>query len=148
MHPKVPETLKKEHKALHKKLQNAIDEEGEVGAAAMEVKRLLHPHFLREEEFALPPLGLLGPISQGKPADEPAKVIKMTDRLKLELPSMLEEHRQIVAALEKLKEVANELGKTRHLRFAKKLKLHAQNEEEVLYPAAILVGEYLKAKAA
>jgi hypothetical protein len=28
--------------------------------------------------------------------------------------------------------------------FAEKLKLHAKNEEEVLYPAAILVGEYLK----
>jgi hypothetical protein len=28
--------------------------------------------------------------------------------------------------------------------FAEKLKLHAKNEEEVFYPAAILVGEYLK----
>jgi hypothetical protein len=28
--------------------------------------------------------------------------------------------------------------------FTHKLKMHAQNEEEVLYPAAILVGEYLK----
>jgi hypothetical protein len=27
-----------------------------------------------------------------------------------------------------------------------KLKLHAQTEEEVLYPAAILIGEYLKLK--
>lgn len=28
--------------------------------------------------------------------------------------------------------------------FAEKLKLHAQTEEEVLYPAAILLGEHLK----
>jgi len=33
-----------------------------------------------------------------------------------------------------------------HARFAEKLMLHAQTEEEVLYPAAILVGEYLKVK--
>jgi hypothetical protein len=29
-------------------------------------------------------------------------------------------------------------------RFAEKLRLHARTEEGVLYPAAILVGEYLK----
>jgi len=132
---------------LHKKLQSAIDEGGEVGAAALEVKKLLHPHFLREEEFALPPLGLLAPLSEGKPAEDMKDVLKMTDRLKLELPSMLGEHKQIVAALDKLSEVANELGKTKHVRFGKKLKLHAKTEEEVLYPAAILVGEYLKAKS-
>jgi hypothetical protein len=33
-----------------------------------------------------------------------------------------------------------------HARFAEKLMLHAKTEEEVLYPAAILVGEYLKLK--
>jgi hypothetical protein len=29
--------------------------------------------------------------------------------------------------------------------FAEKLRLHAETEEQVLYPAAILVGEYVKA---
>lgn len=148
MHPEIPETLEMEHKALHKKLQNAVDEGGRVGAAATEVKKLLHPHFLREEEFALPPLGLLGPLSQGSPVEDAPAVVRMTEKLKLELPGMLEEHRQIVAALDKLREVAEGLGKKKHVRFAKQLKLHARNEEEVLYPAAVLVGEYLKANAA
>jgi hypothetical protein len=35
-----------------------------------------------------------------------------------------------------------------HARFAEKLALHAKTEEDVLYPAAILVGEYLKLKLA
>jgi len=30
--------------------------------------------------------------------------------------------------------------------FAEKLMLHAQTEEEIFYPAAILVGEYVKSK--
>jgi len=30
--------------------------------------------------------------------------------------------------------------------FSEKLSAHAQNEEQVMYPAAILVGEYLKLK--
>jgi len=36
---------------------------GETGHAAKRVAAVLHEHFLSEEEFALPPLGLLGPIS-------------------------------------------------------------------------------------
>jgi len=33
-----------------------------------------------------------------------------------------------------------------YVEFAENLKLHAKTEEEVMYPAAILVGEYLKLK--
>jgi len=32
----------------------------------------------------------------------------------------------------------------KYIRFAAELMVHAQMEEEVLYPAAILVGEYVK----
>lgn len=73
-------------------------------------------------------------------------VIPITDRLKAELPEMLGEHKVIVAALENLKTAAEAENKPEHARFAEKLALHAQTEEEVLYPAAILVGEYLKLK--
>jgi hypothetical protein len=34
------------------------------------------------------------------------------------------------------------------VRFAEKLRLHAEFEEQVLYPAAILVGEHVKARLA
>jgi len=34
------------------------------------------------------------------------------------------------------------------VRFAQKLRLHAEFEEQVLYPAAILVGEHVKARLA
>jgi len=49
-----------------------------------------------------------------------------------------------VAALKKLTSAAAEEKLPEPARFAEKLILHAQTEEEVLYPAAILVGEYLK----
>jgi hypothetical protein len=32
------------------------------------------------------------------------------------------------------------------MQFAEKLKLHAKTEEQILYPTAILIGEYLKQK--
>jgi hypothetical protein len=37
-------------------------------------------------------------------------------------------------------------GLTGYAGFARKLILHAQTEEEILYPASILIGEYLKLK--
>ena len=43
---------------------------------------------------------------------------------------------------------ARKEGKLKYVRFADRLTLHAQTEEEVYYPAAILIGEYVKLKLA
>jgi hypothetical protein len=48
--------------------------------------------------------------------------------------------------LQTLVNAAKEEKKIEYVRFAEKLTLHAQTEEEVLYPAAILIGEHLKLK--
>jgi hemerythrin superfamily protein len=52
----------------------------------------------------------------------------------------------IVAALEKLSAAANEAGKIEYAEFAQALTRHAQTEEEVTYPTAILIGEYVREK--
>jgi hypothetical protein len=70
----------------------------------------------------------------------------MTDRLSAELPEMLREHKAVVTALKRLTAAAKKENNPVHARFAEKLILHAKTEEEVLYPAAILVGEYLRLK--
>ena len=59
---------------------------------------------------------------------------------------MLREHQAVVAALAQLAAAAEKEKLPEHARFAEKLALHAKTEEDVLYPAAILVGEYLKLK--
>ncbi|HWQ95236.1 MAG TPA: hemerythrin domain-containing protein, partial [Gammaproteobacteria bacterium] len=119
---------------------------GKIGDAAKTVARLLHPHFIKEEEYALPPLGLLSVLAQGKIFPEMAAVLAMTDKLKTELPDMMQEHREIVAALKNLMTAAQDEKRMEYVRFSEKLMLHAQTEEEVLYPAAILIGEYLRLK--
>ncbi|MND04072.1 hypothetical protein D3C83_241840 [compost metagenome] len=53
-----------------------------------------------------------------------------------------------MTALKKLIAVAKKEKKLEHAHFAEKLMLHAKTEEEVLYPAAILIGEYLKLRLA
>lgn len=146
MELEIPLSLRVEHNELHAELVQATQAPGKVGEAAREVARALHPHFVREEEFALPPLGLLSALAQGQVTPEMRGVLAKTDRLKVELPRMLEEHRSIAAALETLKQVAREEGAEGYADLAERLMLHAQTEEEVMYPATILIGEYLKLK--
>lgn len=148
----IPKPLQAEHEELHATLVRATKEPGAVGEAAREVARLLHPHFVREEEFALPPLALLAELARGGVTPEMAEVLPMTRRLKAELPAMLAEHKQIVGALDKLRSAAIAATLPAYESFAEALVLHAQTEERVLYPAAILIGELvartLKARVA
>jgi hemerythrin superfamily protein len=43
--------------------------------------------------------------------------------------------------------VARQVGNTEVARFAEDLMAHARTEEDVLYPAAILVGDVLRARS-
>jgi hypothetical protein len=142
----IPQSLKSEHEELHATLVRATNAPGATGEAAKAVAAVLHPHFVKEEQFALPPLGLLASLARGEWAAEMRDVLPLTDKLKAELPEMLSEHRGIVAALDKLEEAARAEGHAEYAEFAEKLKLHAQTEEEVSYPTAILIGEYIKLK--
>jgi len=134
----IPKALVAEHEALHAELVKLTLQRGKVGEAARTVATLLHPHFVKEEEFALPPLGLLAEIAEGRVKPEMRAVLPMTDRLRAELPQMLAEHKMVVGALRRLAAAA--------ARFAEALKLHALSEEQVLYPAALLVGECIRAR--
>ena len=142
----VPSSLDLEHKELHADLVKATREPGKLGDAAKNVANILDPHFKKEEEFALPPLGLLSLLAGGEIIPDMKDVLLMTDRLKKELTQMLEEHKAIVAELTHLIGEAKKASKPEYISFAEKLTLHAKNEEEVLYPAALLVGEYTKLK--
>ena len=144
----IPRSLKMEHEQLHDMLRQATQEPGEVGDAAKGVARLMHPHFVKEEEFALPPLGLLRKLAHGELTPDMKDVLALTDRLKAELGAMLEEHKLIVAALDRLSAAAKSANKMEYVHFAHALKLHAQTEEDVAYPATILIGEYLREKLA
>lgn len=140
----IPQSLKAEHDELHEELARAISAGGETEKAARAVAKVLHPHFVKEEKLAMPPLGLLADLADGRVKPEMEKFVKLTDDLKSQLPEMLKEHARIVAALDSLSEASLRENKPRVQHFAERLKQHAKTEEEVLYPAAILVGEYLK----
>jgi len=140
----IPHSLILEHEELHAELVEATKAGGATGEAAKGVAKVLHSHFLKEEEYAMPPLGLLSVLTTGQVTPEMGEVLTMTDRLKAELPEMLEEHAAIVAALKILTEASIKENKMDYARFAEKLTLHAKTEEDVLYPASLLIGEYIK----
>ncbi|MGH8403367.1 MAG: hemerythrin domain-containing protein, partial [Gammaproteobacteria bacterium] len=142
----VPQSLIAEHQELHAELQHAIQSGGKTAEAAKAVAAVLHPHFIKEEEYALPPLGLLPALASGEVFPDMAKVLPLTDKLKHDLPQMLNEHRIIVTALERLENAARAENKPEVKSFAQALMQHALVEEQVMYPAAILVGEYVRLK--
>jgi hypothetical protein len=57
---------------------------------------------------------------------------------------MLREHVQIRDALNALRVAAREEHKADHAAFAEALMMHAESEEQVLYPTTLLIGEYLE----
>ena len=140
----IPSSLKAEHEELHNMLNQATQLSGKTGDAAKTVAKLMHPHFVKEEEYALPPLGLLPELASGNLTEDMKLVLPMTDRLKKELPEMLAEHQKIVVALNVLLHHAKTENHPEVADFAAQLILHAQTEEEVSYPTAILIGDYIK----
>lgn len=144
----IPQSIQAEHHAIHSALEEAQRASGRVGAAARRLARVLHPHFVREEAIALPPLGLLAPLAAGSLPPKAAEILPLTDALERELPRMLEEHVQIRAAVEELRAAATAQGAAAQVRLAADLAHHARSEEEVLYPAAVLVGEIVRGRLA
>lgn len=140
----IPASIKAEHEEIHAELIAATKAAGAVGVAARELAAVLHPHFVREEQIALPPLSLLAPLARGEWSPAMRAVLPMTDSLRAELPRMLEEHKAIHAATMRLRDVARTAGDMPVAHLAEKLALHAQGEEEVFYPAAILVGKLVE----
>lgn len=142
-----PKSIAKEHAELHEILALAASEAGDMAAAAGELEDRLAPHFKREEQIATPPLGLLPALVHRDATADMRSVLPMTDALERELPQMLREHEAIRDALKKFRTTAERNGQEDYVRFADDLAAHARNEEEILYPAAILIGRYVKRAA-
>lgn len=142
----IPSSLKHEHGELLAELDAATKTAGNAAEAARDLARLLRPHFKKEEELALPPLGLLETLAQGAMPEDADAAAALAGRFNVELSTMLGEHRAISAAVQRLYDAASQELRPDLGRFARQLMLHARMEEEIYYPAAIVIGEYLVLK--
>lgn len=119
-------------------------EEGGTADAARRLARLLETHFHKEETFAAPPLGLLPRLARGSVNPGMADTLAHSNWLRGNVDTMLAEHRMIAAALDEVLQAAVPAQQAELVTFAETLLNHSRLEEEVLYPAAIVAGEYLK----
>jgi hypothetical protein len=143
-----PELLVHEHGVLMADLQPLLQAPEPMGQAARDLAAVLVPHLTEEERVALPPLSLLRPLAEGANPAELREVLPMTDSLKQELPRFLQAHAKIREAATRLQTAARAAGNREAEAYAEHLLHHARMEEEVLYPAAILVGEVVRAQEA
>ena len=86
---KVPGSIQEEHRELHEMLEKVMGLGGKTGEAAKTVEQRLSEHFVKEEEYALPQLGLLRELAAGGDAADPQRAIELSDKLKASLPQML-----------------------------------------------------------
>jgi hypothetical protein len=92
-------------------------------------------------------LSLLGELARGKGAIDQARAdlaVSLAGKLRAELPTMLAEHQAVAEALKGLRAAAQQEGRHEYVEFTEQLMQHAKTEEEIFYPAAIVVGDYLK----
>ncbi len=143
---RIPDSVRAEHAALQTALARAGRARGTVGSAARALASLLEPHSAREERYALPPLGLLTLLSTGRVSPGMADALAMTETLRAELPRILAEHGAIVVATKALADAGAAARRKEIVALAEGILLHTHFEEDVLYPASLLVGEYLKCK--
>jgi hypothetical protein len=146
----IPEPLQVEHRELHNRLETAAAESGKTGEAAKAVMKLLQGHFEKEEAYALPMLGALQTLANTSTEQKslsPAQrkdLISQGERLRTELPEMLNEHKAIAASLQNMQAAARAEQKEQVAELAEEIMLHAKTEEKILYPAALLIGDYVR----
>jgi hypothetical protein len=133
-----------EHEELHDELKKATMIRGAVGKAAKHVAEVLHPHFEKENELALPIIGITRELGEGKSSEDYSKALELFERFRPEYENMLNEHTEIVTSLEKLEAAARKAKNRAVLKFAHKLILHAKTEEDLTYPAVLMAGRLLR----
>lgn len=143
----VPESLVEEHRELFHELRGLASAKSDTGKKIGELLTVLEPHFEKEEVTAMPLLGLLGPISDGKEVGDLSELTSLQRKLASDYPSMLREHAQVRAVIGDVRAAATKGGDEDAKKAMDELELHAKIEEEVLYPAALLVGFFARATA-
>lgn len=144
MRPKTPKSIKSGHENLCYELKIITKSGGIIAEKAKLLEKDMYPHFQKEEKYALPPLGLLLALSDGNWEIYSSEAIKMSEMLQLKLSELKGEHDQIMKTMQDLKVIADEQNNIDAKEFIKDLTLHVEIEDQVLYPATILIGNYLK----
>jgi hypothetical protein len=144
--PLVPSSIQQQHDTLLNKLSVIALFGDSTGKLAIRLQELVAHHFKEEEDYVLPALGVLPLLANGKLPDESKELIRLIDKFRSNAAHMIAEHQLIKAYLSELAQMAVKENHPEIAEFEKELHKHSGEEEEVFFPAALLVGDYLKLK--
>ena len=145
--PAMPSSIKIEHDSLLARLHVVTLFQDSTGIVAKKLLKLMEHHFSEEENFVFPPLGLLPSLASGEVREKSEQIIQLTEQLKSQLTHMSMEHQLIKTHMEELEKAATKDNHAEIIALIRDVHKHATIEEEVYFPAAILVGEYLRLRA-
>jgi hypothetical protein len=140
----VPQSVRLQHDQIVSRLMTYTKHEAPVGAAATKALATLNAHYEKEEKFVLPPLGLLPRIANGEISKDMAPAIAMALRTQAALPELQNDHIQITSLMNELIEAGNKSHNDELVRLATRIAAQSLNHIEVLIPASIMVGNYLR----
>ena len=145
--PEVPASLKETHEELLQQLHQFTLIKDSSTPFVLKLEELMLHHFTEEEDYILPPLGLLPFLANGQGQENFTEIMALSEKAKSQMDHMSAEHQLIIAYIGELKEASTKENRPAVIQFEKEVAKHAVSEEEVYFPASIMVGEYLKLKS-
>jgi hypothetical protein len=139
-----PGSFIREHEHLLKKAN--ILSEGK-DSIAVKLYELLDYHFSEEERYVFPPLRVLPELAAGKIPEESDAIIEATMEFKSNLAKLLAEHQMITALLNDYRLQSKKQHDTVFSELERDLAQHAKVEEEIYFPAVVVIGDYLRLKS-
>jgi hypothetical protein len=83
--PVVPASIKKEHEHLLGQMHQFSLYPDSTGHSAKKLEELMVHHFKEEEDYVLPPLGLLPLITNGQLPEQTHEILLLTEKLKSQM---------------------------------------------------------------
>ena len=146
--PEVNQFIKEEHEHLLEQMEKLVQTKDSTRQVAKRILELMRHHFQEEEDYVLPPLRALPALASGMIPEHSSEIIRLTEKLKSQLSHINAEHQMIMVHLRELKLAVAYDSLPDVTLLEEQVHKHARAEEEVYFPAAILIGEYLKGKRA
>jgi hypothetical protein len=141
----VPQSLVIEHRAVIDELTRLAGQGSSVAVVATKALPLIKAHFLKESTFVFPPLSLLKALTDGQITPEEARIaISMSGLTKASQADLMNEHVQITSLMLEMQAAAKNDPAIQN--FATRVAAHSLDEIEVLFPATIVLGDYLRIK--
>lgn len=137
--------LDREHAELLDTLSEASQRPDHFGKVFQNVLKIFNYHHDRELETVMPLLEYMYSRNEKNRLHDVFKLEKAWNTFRDEYDTMLNEHRQMIQWIDEVNDYPS-LEEDNISCLARDLKRHIEVEEQIFYPAALMVGELIQCK--